>query len=76
MLNYRPVPAKDVGYLIAYPTPGCEHVLTVAGTASSEQAAIEECARLNEAQVTERREDIAREPNMISNDLREQRTAP
>lgn len=65
MLNYRPVPAA-VGYLIAYPTPGCEQVLTVAGTASSEKAAIEECARLNEAQVTERRDAMTRQANMIA----------
>lgn len=71
MLTYQVLPPAGKGdFRIVYPTPGAPHVLTVAGTASSEQAAQEECERLNEAQVTEKREEQVREANAISDDLR------
>lgn len=74
MLNYQVKPPKGKGdFLIGYPTPGAEHVFTVAGTASDKEAAAAECARLNEEQVADLRIELTREPNTISNDLHEQR---
>jgi hypothetical protein len=66
MLTYQaigPTPSGD--YLIAYPTPGAPQFMTAAGSASSEKAAQDECARRNEAQVVDRRADMVRKANMI-----------
>jgi hypothetical protein len=65
MILYTPIPAPNGEYMIAYATPGAPHVLTVAGTASSEQGARDECLRRNEAQVTDKREAMVRKANMI-----------
>lgn len=65
-LAYQTVGPNAAGdYLIAYPTPGVPHILTAAGCASSQQAAQAECARLNEAQVVERRAGLVRVRNLI-----------
>lgn len=69
MLAYLTIgPTASGDYLIAYPTPGAPHILTAAGTASSHQAAQNECARLNEAQVTDRRAAMVRQANTIIRD--------
>lgn len=69
MLTYQAIGPTSAGeYVIAYPTPGIPHVLTAAGTASSKQAAQDECARRNEAQVIERRSAMVRMRNMIVRD--------
>lgn len=69
MLTYQAIGPTSAGeYVIAYPTPGIPHVLTAAGTASSKQAAQDECARRNEAQVVERRVSMVRTRNMIVRD--------
>lgn len=57
-------------YLVGYPTPGAPHVFTAAGAAPSERLANEECARLNEAQVIDRRAGLVRAANMLQDDLR------
>lgn len=76
MLTYQVLPPAGKGdFLIGYPTPGAPHVLTVAGTASSEKAAQEECERLNEAQVSEKREELVREANALSSDISAERSA-
>lgn len=68
-LAYQIVGPNAAGdYLIAYPTPGIPSVLTAAGCASTQQAAQAECARLNEAQVTEQRASMVRTRNMIIRD--------
>lgn len=67
MLNYQVKPGKG-DFLIGYPTPGAEHVFTVASTASDEGAAADECARLNEEQVASLRESMTREANLIARD--------
>jgi hypothetical protein len=66
MLNYQAIGPDEAGdYLIGYPTPGAPHVFTAAGSASSEQGAKAECARLNEAQAVDRRAALLRRVNMI-----------
>lgn len=69
MLIYLVKGPNEIGmYLVGYPTPGAEHVFTAAGCASSEKLANEECDRLNEAQVVDRRAGMVREANMIARD--------
>jgi hypothetical protein len=63
-------PTESGHYLVGYPTPGAEHVFTLAGCATNEALAKRECARLNEEQVVDRRQSIVRTANTISNDLR------
>lgn len=66
MLTYQTLgPTANGDFLIAYPTPGFPHIMTAAGSASSEKAANDECARRNEAQVAERRVLMVRKANMI-----------
>ncbi|MGZ4872760.1 MAG: hypothetical protein ACXV99_12750 [Candidatus Angelobacter sp.] len=73
MLTYQVKgPTESGHYLVGYPTPGAEHVFTLAGCATNETTALRECARLNEEQVAGRRESMVRNANMISNDLLEQ----
>lgn len=73
MLNYEVKgPTESGHYLVGYPTPGAPQIFTAAGYSTSEKLAKDECARLNEAQVADRRESITRNANMISDDLREQ----
>lgn len=70
MLNYQPIGPNEAGdFLIAYPTPGAPTIFTAAGTASTERAAKDECARRNEAQVIERRVSMVRAMNAIVRDL-------
>jgi hypothetical protein len=71
-------PTESGHYLVGYPTPGAPQVFTMAGCATNEKLAKEECDRLNEAQVGDRRAAMVREANMISNDLRstQQRSEP
>lgn len=52
-------------FLIGYPTPGVPHVFTAASAAPSLRLANEECARLNEAQVADRRAALARKASML-----------
>jgi hypothetical protein len=69
MLNYEVKgPTESGHYLVGYPTPGAPQVFTLAGAATNETLAKRECARLNEAQVTDRREAIVREADMIIRD--------
>jgi hypothetical protein len=63
-------PTESGHYLVGYPTPGAPQVFTLAGLASNEALAKRECDRLNELQVADRRADITRQANTISNDLR------
>lgn len=56
-------------YLIGYPTPGVPHVFTAAAVAPTKRLAAEECARLNEAQVVDRRAGLIRAANAIAYDL-------
>lgn len=66
MLTYQAIGPDEAGdFLIGYATPGAPHVFTAAGSASNHQAAMAECARRNEAQVTERRVTIVRAANLI-----------
>ncbi|MFK3738976.1 hypothetical protein [Massilia sp. TN1-12] len=66
MIAYEAIgPTSNGDFLIAYPTPGAPHIMTAAGSASSKQAAIDECARRNEAQVIDRRVAMVRKANMI-----------
>lgn len=70
MLTYQALgPTATGDFLIAYPTPGAPHIMTAAGSASNEQAAIAECARRNEAQVTDRRAGLVRAANFLQLDL-------
>jgi len=73
MLTYFTFTDNDEIHHIGYRLPGVPHVFVSAGTATSLSAAEAECDRLNEAQVADRRADIVRQADMISNDLREQR---
>jgi hypothetical protein len=69
MIAYEAIgPNANGDFIIAYPTPGAPQILTAAGVASSEQAAKAECARLNEAQVVQRRNAMVRKANMIIRD--------
>lgn len=66
MIAYEAIgPNASGDFVIAYPTPGAPHIMTAAGVASSKQAAQDECARLNEAQVRARRVAMVRQANMI-----------
>jgi hypothetical protein len=70
MLNYEVKgPTESGHYLVGYPTPGAEHVFTLAGLASNEALAKRECDRLNELQVVDRRENLVRQADMIVEDL-------
>jgi len=69
MLTYQTRHPGETGdFLIGYPTPGAPHVFTATGCASSEQIAKDECERLNEAQVAERRSTFARAADLIALD--------
>jgi hypothetical protein len=69
MIAYEAIgPNANGDFIIAYPTPGAPHVMTAAGCASSKDAAERECARLNEAQVVDKREALVRDANMIVRD--------
>lgn len=69
-LEYRVIgPDADGIYSLAYPTPGAEHVLTLAGSSRSKRLADEECARLNEMQIIDRRAVIRARADHISDDL-------
>ena len=58
-------PNEAGDYLITYPTPGVPEVRTMAGLTTSKALAEAECARLNEAQVVERRAAMVRTANLI-----------
>lgn len=74
MITYEVAgPIESGDYLIGYATPGAPAVFTVAGTASSQRAAIAECARLNAAQVGDRRVGLMRAADFLSVDLALQR---
>jgi hypothetical protein len=69
MLNYEVKgPTESGHYLVGYPTPGAPQVFTPTGCAKSEKIAKDECARLNEEQVAERREAMVRAANAIVRD--------
>jgi hypothetical protein len=69
MLTYEVKgPTESGHYLVGYPTPGAPQVFTLAGCATNEKLAKEECDRLNEAQVVDRRADMVRTANMIVRD--------
>jgi hypothetical protein len=73
MLTYQAIGPNESGdFLIGYPTPGAPHVFTAAGSASNEQAALSECARRNEAQVTERRAGLVHASNFLQFDLQKE----
>jgi hypothetical protein len=70
MLAYRVTGPDESGmYWLAYPTPGAEHVLTLAGCSPSKALADEECARLNELQIVDRRAAIRDRADRIVDDL-------
>lgn len=70
MLAYQVIgPDKDGFYSLAYPTPGAPHVLTLAGSSRSKTLAEEECARLNELQIVDRRAAIRDRADRIVDDL-------
>jgi hypothetical protein len=69
MIAYEAIgPNANGDFIIAYPTPGAPHIMTAAGCASSKDAAERECARLNEAQVVDRRAAMVRDRNMTIRD--------
>jgi hypothetical protein len=69
MLTYEVKgPTESGHYLVGYPTPGAEHVFTLDGCATSKVTAQRECARLNEEQVVDRRQDLVRQADMIVRD--------
>lgn len=70
MITYEVAGPTEAGdYLIGYPTPGAPAVFTVAGTASCQRAAISECARLNEAQIGDRRVGMRRAADFLAVDM-------
>lgn len=70
MLAYQVIGPDDNGiYSLAYPTPGAPHVLTLAGSSRSKALADEECARLNELQIVDRRAAIRDRADQIASDL-------
>lgn len=70
MITYEVAgPLESGDYLIGYATPGAPAVFTVACTASSQRGAIAECARLNEAQVGDRRVGLVRAADFLAVDL-------
>lgn len=77
MIAYEAIGPTSTGdFLIAYPTPGAPHIMTAAGSASSKAAAERECARLNEAQVVERRAGLVRAADFLSLDLNAGKPTP
>jgi hypothetical protein len=69
MLTYEVKgPTASGHYLVGYPTPGAPQVFTLAGCATNEALAKRECARLNEEQVVDRRQDLVRQADMIVRD--------
>lgn len=70
MLTYQVLGPDASGiYSLAYPTPGAPHILTLAGDSRSKVLADEECARLNELQVVDRRAEIRERADRIVDDL-------
>jgi hypothetical protein len=69
MLTYEVKgPTESGHYLVGYPTPGAPQVFTLAGCATSAELAQRECARLNEAQIADRRVEMVRKADMIVRD--------
>jgi hypothetical protein len=69
MIAYEAIgPNANGDFIIAYPTPGAPHIMTAAGVCSDLRLAQDECARLNEAQVVDRRAAMVRARNMIIRD--------
>lgn len=70
MLNYTVIgPDSEGRYSLAYSTPGVSNNLTVTSSGFCKQAAEDECARLNELQVIDRRAAIRDKSNRIVDDL-------
>lgn len=70
MLDYHVIgPDADGIYSLAYPTPGVPHILTIAGKSISKSLADDECARLNELQIIDRRAMIREQADRMSTDL-------
>jgi hypothetical protein len=70
MLVYQVIGPDAQGvYTLAYPTPGVPGNLTTAGSSKSKRLAYEECARLNELQVVDRRAVIRDRADRIVDDL-------
>jgi hypothetical protein len=66
MLTYEVKgPTESGHYLVGYPTPGAPQVFTPTGCTKSEKLAMDECVRLNEEQVADRREQLVRQADMI-----------
>jgi hypothetical protein len=65
-------PAPNGDFLIGYATPGVPKSFTVAGVASNEQTARAEAARLNEAQVVDRRAGLVHASNFLQFDLQKE----
>jgi hypothetical protein len=69
VLNYEVKGPTDSGhYLVGYATPGAPQVFTLAGCATNETTAMRECARLNEEQVADRRDELVRQADLIVRD--------
>ena len=70
MLVYQVIGPDSGGiYTLAYPTPGVPGNLTTAGCTPSKSLAHEECARLNELQLIDRRAVIRDRADRIADDL-------
>lgn len=70
MLTYEVKgPTASGNYLVGYPTPGAPQVFTPTSCTKSEKLAMDECARLNEEQVVDRRENLVRKADAIASDL-------
>lgn len=70
MLVYQVIGPDAHGvYYLAYPTPGVNGNLTLAGSSRSKALADEECARLNELQIIDRRAVIRERADRIAADL-------
>lgn len=70
MTTYTTRGPNEAGeYIVGYPTPGAPHIFTAVGAARTQQAAAEECARLNEPAVAAYRAELARKASMIIIDV-------
>jgi hypothetical protein len=77
MLEYRvDGPDADGIYTLTYETPGAPHVRTVAGASKSKSLAEDECARLNELQIIDRRAVIRDRADRIADDMSQEGKKP
>lgn len=71
MLAYHVIGPDTKGiYSLAYPTPGAPHILTIAGQSISKRLADDECERLNEFQIIDRRTVIRDRADRMTDDIK------